>query len=410
MSEKRDVAILRELAKRYAEIAHDPIQDERRALWRQHNSLQHTRPPVYVRWLAAWHEAPESRNQCEDPFYQQHETFLRQMIFQQSIGDDYVIEPWITQEATYITPPGSVWGPPFGRIPSPEPGGSWMFDPPIKTEEDLAKLVKPRHLIDEEQTARNVARLQEAVGDILEVNVSRAPIYRMWHADISTDLANLRGLEQMMWDMVDRPEWLKKLIGFMSEGIRAAQDEAEAAGDWHLCDHQNQAMPYALELPDPQANSPSVSRKQLWVFCASQETTEVSPAMWNEFMLQYQLPILEPYGLVAYGCCEDLTRKIDYLRQIPNLRRIAVTPRANVRRCAEQIQRDYVFSYRPNPAEMVCCGFDPEHIRKVIKQALEDAKGCCVDITLKDVQTVQGQPERLAAWVKVVRSVADAYA
>jgi len=163
-------------------------------------------------------------------------------------------------------------------------------------------------------------------------------------------------------------------------------------------------------LPDPRANGPNVSRKQLWVFCASQETTEVSPAMWNEFILQYQLLIIAPYGLVAYGCCEDLTRKISYLRQIPNLRRIAVTPRANVRRSAEQIQRDYVFSYRPNPAEMVCCGFDPEHIRKVIQQAMEDAKGCCVDITLKDVQTVQGQTERLAEWVKVVRSVADEYA
>ena len=102
-----------------------------------------------------------------------------------------------------------------------------------------------------------------------------------------------------------------------------------------------------------------------------------------------------------------LTEKIDILRKIPNLRRIAVAPRANVRRCAEQIGRDYIFSYRPNPAEMVCCGFDPAHVRKVIRTALDDAASCCVDITLKDIQTVEHTPARLAEWVKLVREVCD---
>ena len=405
-----DVVILRELAKQYAEVCNKPAQRERRDLWRKHNSLQHTRPPIYVRWLAAWNEAPESRNRCQAPFYQQHETFLRQMLFQDTIGDDYIIEPWITQEATCITPPDGLWGPKIVHIPSPEPGGAWKFDPPLKRLEDIAKLVKPRHQIDEEATARNAARLQDAIGDILEVNVDRAPLYRMWHADISTDLAHLRGLEQMMWDMADNPDWLKGLVAFMRDGILATHEQAEATGDWRLSDHQNQAMAYAEELPDPRANGPSIGRKQLWVFAASQETTEVSPRMWNEFILQYQLPIISQFGLSAYGCCEDLTRKIDYLRQIPNLRRIAVTPRANVRRCAGQIKGDYVLSYRPNPAEMICCGFDREHIRKVIRQAMEDCRGCHVDITLKDVQTVEHRPERLAEWVKVVRSVSDEYA
>ena len=104
---------------------------------------------------------------------------------------------------------------------------------------------------------------------------------------------------------------------------------------------------------------------------AAQELTAVSPAMHDEFMLQYQLPILKPFGLVAYGCCEDLTNKIDMLRQIPNLRRIAVSPFANVARCAEQIGQDYVLSYRPSPADMVGYGFDPDRIRTIMKRDLK---------------------------------------
>ncbi|HIE27990.1 TPA: hypothetical protein EYP66_11955 [Candidatus Poribacteria bacterium] len=409
MSNKKDIQILRNLSKKYLDICNQEIQDERRDLWRKHNSLIRTRPLIYMRWLAAWHEAPESKLECEDPFYRQHENFLRQMIFQDTIGDDYIIEPWITQRASHITPPNGLWGVQIKHIPSPEPGGAWKFDPPLKKLEDFSKLVKPHHVIDEAATARNVARLEDAVGDILPVNVDRAPAYQVWHADISTDLAHLRGLEQAMWDMVDNPEWLHQLVSFMSEGVLTTHNEAEAAGDWRLCNHQNQAMPYAQELPDPKANSESVNRNQLWGYCASQEMAQVSPEMHDEFILRYQLPIMEKFGLVAYGCCEDLTYKIDILRKIPNLRRIAVTPWADVRKCAEQIGQDYVFSWRPSPAEMICSGFDPDHVRKVVRNAMEASKGCHVDITLKDVQTVQHHPENLREWVKIVREITDDY-
>jgi len=410
MENNKDLRILRDLAKKYLDICNKDIQNERRELWRKHNSLERTRPLIYMRWLAAWHEAPESKLECEAPFYRHHESFLRQMIFQDTIGDDYIIEPWITQRASFVTPPNGLWGLQIKHIPSPEPGGAWKFDPPIKSLEDAKGMVKPQHIINEEATARNVAKLKDAVGDILEVNVDRAPVYQVWNADISTNLAHLRGLEQVMWDMADNPEWLHELVGFMSDGILAVHDKAEAEGDWHLCNHQNQAMSYAKELVDPKANSESVKRDQLWVFVAAQEMAQVSPEMHDEFILRYQRPIMEKFGLAAYGCCEDLTYKIKYLKRIPNLRRIAVPPVADVRKCAEQIGEDYVFSWRPSPAEMICCGFDPDYIRKVVKDAMEASKGCHVDITLKDVQTVQHKPENLRKWVQIVRDITDDYA
>jgi len=405
-----DVRILRDLAKQYSEVAHKEIQGERRDLWRRHNSLVRTRPLIYVRAFA-WREVPESQLRCEDPFYRAHESYLRQQLYRDTFGDDYIIEPWITQTATYITPPEGPWGVKVRRIPSPDPRGAWKYDPPLKGLADIERLVPPHHVIDEEATARNVARLKAAVGDILEVNVSRAPLYRVWHGDISTDLAYLRELGQVMWDMVDHPAWLHKLLAFLRDGVLTAHQEAEAAGDWHLADHENQAMPYALELRDPVANCESVRRDQLWVFVAAQEMAQVSPAMHDEFMLQYQLPIMEAFGLVSYGCCEDLTHKIDMVRQIRNLRRIAVTPFADVRRCAEQIGDTYVMSWRPSPAEMVSLQFDPDHIRETVCGALDAARanGCHIDITLKDVETMQGHPERIHEWVRIVRDVIEAY-
>jgi len=126
-------------------------------------------------------------------------------------------------------------------------------------------------------------------------------------------------------------------------------------------------------------------------------------------MLQYQIPIMSHFGLTAYGCCEDLTHKIDMLRQIPNLRRIAVALTADVARCAEQIGTDYVFSYRPSPADMVSYGYDPDRIRRILRRDLGVCHDCHVDITLKDVQTVQGDPDRVRNWVRITREVIAEY-
>jgi hypothetical protein len=267
----------------------------------------------------------------------------------------------------------------------------------------------PWHEIDEPATAQRVERLKEILGDIITINLDRGPAYQMWTGEISQDLGSLRGIENVMLDMTDNPEWLHRLVRFLSDGVLKAQAEAEAAGDWGLCDHQNQAMPYAEELSDPAANANGIPRSRLWGYCASQEMALVSPAQQEEFLLRYQKPILEHFGLTAYGCCEDLTRKIDMLRQIRNLRRIAVSPFADTPRCAEQIGDKYVLSYRPSPADMVGYGFDEARIRSILRRDLEAcrANGCYVDITLKDVETVQGDTERVRKWVATTRAVVN---
>jgi 5S rRNA maturation endonuclease (ribonuclease M5) len=56
---------------------------------------------------------------------------------------------------------------------------------------------------------------------------------------------------------------------------------------------------------------------------------------------------------------------------------------------------------------MVSYGFDPDRIRKILKRDLEACKGCNVDITLKDVETVQGDPDRVRKWVRIAREVIE---
>ena len=401
-----DTALLRDLAEQYMTVCSTERNASRRELWRTHNSLKPSRPPIYMRAFA-WSEMPASACEIQDPFLRSWENWLRNHLFWASLGDDSVFEPWIAMPAAHITPAGGIWGvsPTFHK--SGTERGSHVWDAPLKTEEDLSRLIPPHHVINEVATAEHLEQLSEVFGDTIPVVVDRAPAYRTWNGDISTQLAYIRGLEQMMVDMVDRPDWLHKLVTFMRDGIVRTHEQAEEAGDWSYLSHENQAMSYGEELRDPAADNEPVSRKDLWYFAASQETTGVGPAMFDEFMLQYQIPIMEPFGLVAYGCCEDLSHKIDLLRQVPNLRRIAVAPRADVASCVEQIGDDYVVSYRPNPSEMVSNGFDPDYVRTVMRRDLGICRNSTVDITLKDVETVEHDPDRARRWVGIVNEVID---
>ncbi len=402
---ENDRSILRRLAEEYLAVCADPIQQERRSLWRAHNSLKRTRPLIYTRAFA-WAEMAESALLCQDTFFRPFENFFRYQLYWNTLNDDSVFEPWVTVNAAYQC---AGWGLQVERSFADEPGGSFKVDYPLKEEADLDRLRLPWHEIDEEATRRRVERLHDAIGDIIMINLDRGPAYRLWTGDLSTDLGYLRGIEHFMLDMYDRPAWLHRVMAFLRDGVLRAHEQAEAAGDWGLCAHQNQAMPYAEELPDPAPNTNGVSRSQLWGYMAAQEFTLVSPALHEEFLLQYQLPILQAFGLAAYGCCEDLTRKIKLLRQIPNLRRIGVSPFANVARCAEQIGGDYVLSYRPSPAEMVSCAFDPDTIRATLRRDLSICKtnGCHTDITLKDVETVERDPRRVREWVNITRQVIE---
>lgn len=409
MSTRTDVAILRDLAQQYLEIASSPVQETRRRLWRDHNSLRPTPAvPILVSfgmWNVWCREVfGDQAMACQDPFYRGYERTLRLSLFQHSVGDDSVMEPWITVGAVQPRGWGNTWGVQEAHSEHVE-GGSWKFEPPIVDWADVAKLSPPPHAIDERATSANAARLQEAIGDILTINIDRGPVCMSFLSDLSYHVAQLRGLEQLMIDMYESPKQLHALMAYLRDGVLANQKAAEDAGDLGATSQPNQS-PYADETVPLTPNSYGHRRRELWAFMAAQEFECVSPAMHNEFLLQYQLPILKQWGLVGYGCCENLTHKIDMLRQIPNLRVIGVTPRADVRRCAEQIGRDYVISWRPNPADMVCCQFDEQLIRRIIRSGLEACRGCRVHVRLKDIETVQGQPQRLARWVQIVREVA----
>ena len=138
--------------------------------------------------------------------------------------------------------------------------------------------------------------------------------------------------------------------------------------------------------------------------------SSVSKAMHEEFDIDYMKKIMEPFGLVYYGCCEPLDKKIDIVEKLPHLRKISITPWADVDVAAEAIGKKYVLANKPNPAA-VATTLDEDALRREITRTLDACRrnGCSCDIVLKDVSSAGYKLENLVRWEQVVMELVNNY-
>lgn len=401
--DQKDTYTLRDLAKRVAEIGAHPRQAERREMWKRHNSLHKAKPMVLIFPEGSWDEAlPKDSMECTDQLARDVEWHLRHLIYRwEHLRDDNVIEPWCKLTYRWQT---TSWGLEPGFIHSEMARGAYAMDPPIKDPADLDKMRFPDLIIDDEKVERVFELVHDAIGDILEVQVRRR-FTRWGKCSLIWFLVRLRGLDQLMVDMIDRPEWVHKAMSFLQEGTMRLFDQAEASGKLSLANTDEYVgsggVAYTDELPGSGFDG-RVRLRDLWGYGETQEFVSVSPDMHEEFALQYQKPMLDRFGLNSYGCCEPLTDRLDRIFTIPRLRRISISPWADLRVAAEQLQDKYIFSWKPNPSALVG-NFDEQRIRREIREALEIAKDCVLEIILKDLHTVENDPVRLSRWVQIAQ-------
>jgi hypothetical protein len=126
--------------------------------------------------------------------------------------------------------------------------------------------------------------------------------------------------------------------------------------------------------------------------------------MHRDFAMRYERELLEPFGLTGYGCCEDLSRKLADVLALPHMRRISISPFADVDVSAERLGGRAIFSWKPQPAHLAGL-FDEALIRAYIRHTLDVCQehGCALEIILKDTHTCEHHPDRFDAWTRIAR-------
>jgi hypothetical protein len=404
---QRQVTALRELMVRYREVCGHPLNAERRRKWAQSNSLQAQPPLVWTfpDWRVWKRFLPEEEFICpEGTLGRAWENQLRQGLYHfEVLRDDHVCEPLLRVWKAVARSP---WGLEPRRIGGQHPDESWHYDPPMKEVSDFRKLQWPSLSYDREDAERRLGEARELAGGVLPVeSVSWTGVDTI----LVIHLCALRGIDQVFLDMHERPEFLHEVLSFLTEANLRLLDQAEAGG-WLVLNNRDDytgsgAMGYTAELPRADFAG-RVRACDLWVHSEAQEYALVSPAHHWEFALQYQVRLLERFGLVCYGCCEALHGKLDQVLRIPRLRRISISPWCDTRIAAERLQDRYIYNWKPNPADLIS-GWDEDRVRGRLMEFLHVTKGCIVEMVMKDVQTLGEHPERLARWVEIARECVE---
>ncbi len=414
---EHDRRILRELAARFREIAESPINLERKRLWTAHNDLRESRPLILIESFPATDAIVTKETiQCEADWARRVEETLRVKIaHHEYIDDDDAYDPFFETNWRVNTGDYGVSGKPEysgTRARADRVEGSYRWEPPIKNiARDFDKLRQRQPTVDRESTLAWKAHLESVFGDVLPVRI-RGGFW--WTTGMTITAVNLIGLEQLMLYMYDDPDGLHRIMAFLRDDQIALDEWLESEGLLTLNNEGDYigsgSRGYTSGLPGDGYTAGSPARlRDLWVLSESQETVGVGPTQFAEFIFPYQKAVTERYGLLYYGCCEPVHSRWEVLKQFENLRSVSVSPWANESYMGEALGRKYVYSRKPNPTLVSTPQWDEDAIRDDVRTTLDAARGCNIELVMKDVHTFSGHPERAARWVALTREVIREY-
>jgi hypothetical protein len=396
--------VLRELAARVARLAALPRQEEMRRLWLRHNRLEPTRPLIICDPENGWNEIIRAEDlSCSSRLARHWEMVLRKELFWgEQLCDDRPIEAvfHIGYTAT-----DSGYGIEEHYLDNP-PGGSYSWVPALERATDLDRLHVPRIEVDMETTRRAAELAREVFADLLSIRVTGL---WWWSLGLTYDLVLLRGMQQVMLDMVDDPPFVHELMAFLTEATARKLDFLESSGLLSL--NTAYYLPpggfgHTDELPAI-GFAGRVRTADMWGFAESQETVGISPEMFAAFIFPYQLRLLERFGLASYGCCEPLERRWETIRGIPRLRKVSVSAFADVERMAAQLEDRYCYCWKPHPADLAVPALNQDAVRRTLRRTFQLTRCCRVEVLMQDNHTIGGNPQNVVDWVRIAKEEAE---
>ncbi|MDR0519609.1 MAG: uroporphyrinogen decarboxylase family protein [Clostridiales Family XIII bacterium] len=405
-----DIAVLRELAKRYAEAGSDSGRERVVNNWNNINNLTWDKPTIWMNEIP-WHEMDvngELTMKCESDVARRIESEMRKTLYQWNhMRGDMVIDPVfyapvILENSGY----GLQIEAEVRETDAENTIASRHFEDIIRTEDDIERIETPVIRHDPQRTKAFRDLYAEIFDSILPVETRG--VTGFWFAPWD-DIVMWKGAEPTLLDLALKPDLMHKLIDRLVSCSLGALDQfielnLLARNDINVRVGSG-GYGYVSGLPKPDCDPARIRTEDMWGSATPQIFASVSPAMHEEFGIDYERRWLERFGLAYYGCCEPLDGKMDEIAKIPNLRKISVSPWADKSRAAERMKGKYAVSYKPSSAMVSTPHFDEDAIREYLRGDLLQLKGCCVEIILKDISTVQYEPHRLWRWTDIAKEV-----
>ena len=405
---EEDRKILRELAQKKHLYANLPEMEESRRLWRAANDLKMIKPPIYINEIC-WPELteePELALRCTHPFARELEEFMRQELychengFGNQILEDYLESPLVVYDSGF----GIDEEVDVARTDRNSDIVSRHFHILIRNMDDVAKIREPEIYLDPDRTAQCTELMEDIFQGVIPVKQvgARGLWFTPWDY-----LIRVMGVQETMENLIDEPEFVEAVVKRYVDCAMVRMRRYRELGIWASnntsCRVGSGGYGIVSCLEAPELAPDHCDTRQMWGCGNAQIFSEVSPAMHWQFSLQYELEWLSQYGLNNYGCCEPLYFKMDLMDQIPNLRKVSMSPWNKWDQAAERCKGKYVMSCKPNPGMFAGGTLDEAAARKEIETIVRETDGCSIEIILKDISTVAYRPRQLRQWAALAR-------
>ena len=402
-------SILKELSEKYMEIATNPIQRQKLELWKSLNRMEMQRPMVVIDQLP-WVELNNKGDlTCviSNPFWAKVEFWLRSTIYKwEHFPVDMVIEPFVPIPRE-VNLSGYGIGPMVDKL-EPYEGSSapsQHFTRLLNNLEDV-QLIKDMDLeASPDLDRQHMEEAREYFGKSvpLILGESFTGTYGM-NLGIWDYLTMLIGVEDLYYAMVDEPDFihacLRRLTDATIAGIKKANELGLFNDNLNTC---HCSYIYTDELLSDFAQGKGSNSINTWAFGLAQIFTGVSPSFIEEYEIPYLREMASHFGMVYYGCCDRLDDRLDIVKSIPNIKKISCSPWSDRKNFAENIGTKHIMSNKPSPSYIAMDDVDWDLVRSDLRLTIDLARANKVnlELILKDISTVNFQPERLTKWAEI---------
>jgi len=406
----KDRERLRYLAARQLEFANSPKNSERIELWKRHNMCKGERPPIHLEVQSFAQEAIVPFLQCEDEEARRIEQILiSNFINMEQFDDDKVVPPYFQQSYdTHFT----LFGNKIERkIIEKEDGTKFgqQFEHIISDlEEDFDKIKTPSVFgVDKEGTMKKNEFYNDLFGDILPVKLVTHGLY----CTPTQNVVHMMGMENMFYALYDYPDLFKEMMDRIADSYIAYFKLMESENILM----QNHSFEWVgqgtVAFYDEEKKTGQIKTNDIWGFMDSQESVGIAPDMFSEFIFPCYKKIASIFGRLSYGCCEGVHAFWEDIKTLPNLKKVSISPWCDEDFMAQQLRGSGIIYHRkPSPNFLgVGTTLDEDAIREHFEKTIKTARGCNLEITQRDVCTINNDLSKARRYVEIIRETIDKY-
>ena len=404
MISAKEREIIRELAKKQLEVANSPKNQERIALWKRHNALKGERPVLHIEVDNFVQEAIVPRMQCEDPVARWIEGRLRHSVINLTEFDDDKVVPdylgiWVDRNYKPL-------GFNIQTYSASDGGLGHQFEHLISDlGEEFDKIKHSEFEMKDDEFQLHFDTATDIIGDIMPVK----RVMKSLFCPLTQDVVHIMGLENMLYSLYDYPDELKQMLEMLADGYIAHHEMLEKNGYLMPTTGFEETNQGSLSFTDELPSEGPVTVGQVWGFMDSQETVGVSRDMFEEIIWPAYHRLGETFGLLSYGCCEPLDPVWDLVGSFSNIRKASISAWANEEKMGEYLRGSKtIYQRKPSPNFLgVGEKLDEDAWREHIEHTLKCAQGCKLEMTVRDVYTINNDISKVQRAVQIMRESID---